>query len=323
VVGLELAPVVPAGIGATGGADAPGGAQREVHGDGVDQALTRDGRQGAERLGVDRDAERLGPVARRDCGVSANEHSSATVLHSFETDAQGWVPVNAGMGDSVARSAPFANDGAAGLEVVSAKDGTRYGADLTEPLDLTGTSVLKSDLLAGDTGTPSGRRLPEPRLPGTASLVRSGDAGTSSGVPRCRREPGPAHIERFWVLVMFAQLTDVRRTGVCSASGRLAGSVPREGRVVVVVESDLGDCGWCTRAQCASSDPAGGLRGLGHRDADPGHGRPGAGVSFEDDGTSVRDGDTGGVVGGDVVDTGCAPGPDHCAVTDENRRADT
>lgn len=75
------------------------------------------------------------------------------VLYSFESGVEGWAPVTPGLGDSVAQSIAFHTDGAAGLEVVAAQDGNWYGLNLDAPLDLTGMSVLKFDLLAGDTGS--------------------------------------------------------------------------------------------------------------------------------------------------------------------------
>jgi alpha-galactosidase len=70
-------------------------------------------------------------------------------LFSFETGTDDFTIANPGDGGTVAQSTTFHTDGAHGLAVTTPLGGNWYGARTTEPLDLTGTSMLKVDVRAG------------------------------------------------------------------------------------------------------------------------------------------------------------------------------
>ncbi|HLL65833.1 MAG TPA: NPCBM/NEW2 domain-containing protein [Micromonosporaceae bacterium] len=74
-------------------------------------------------------------------------------LFSFESGTEGWSFANADPGGSVEHSTGFHTDGAHGLRVITTASGNWFGRALTEPLDLTGTSMLKYDVRTGANGT--------------------------------------------------------------------------------------------------------------------------------------------------------------------------
>jgi alpha-galactosidase len=70
-------------------------------------------------------------------------------LFSFESGTDDFTIANPGDGGTVAQSPDFHTDGTQGLAVTTPLGGNWYGARLAEPLDLTGTSLLKVDVRAG------------------------------------------------------------------------------------------------------------------------------------------------------------------------------
>jgi alpha-galactosidase len=74
-------------------------------------------------------------------------------LFSFESGDEGFTIANPADGGSVARSAEFHTDGAYGLAVTTPVTGNWYGRTFDQPLDLRGTTMLKFDVHAAETGT--------------------------------------------------------------------------------------------------------------------------------------------------------------------------
>ncbi|WP_345565975.1 NPCBM/NEW2 domain-containing protein [Nonomuraea rosea] len=74
-------------------------------------------------------------------------------LFSFESGTDGFTIANPGDGGTVAQSPLFHTDGAAGLKVATPAGGNWFGRALSAPLDLTGKTMLKFDVQAGDIGT--------------------------------------------------------------------------------------------------------------------------------------------------------------------------
>ncbi|GAA4516277.1 MULTISPECIES: NPCBM/NEW2 domain-containing protein [Nonomuraea] len=74
-------------------------------------------------------------------------------LFSFETGTDGFTIANPGDGGTVARSPLFHTHGTSGLKVSTPVAGNWFGRPLDEPLDLTGTSMLRFDVRAGEVGT--------------------------------------------------------------------------------------------------------------------------------------------------------------------------
>ena len=94
------------------------------------------------------------PVLR--CGGAGPEDPIQPVqrpLFSFESGTDGFTIANAGSGGSVEQSPTFHTDGGYGLLVHTPVNGNWFGRNLAEPLDLTGTSMLKFDVTAATTGT--------------------------------------------------------------------------------------------------------------------------------------------------------------------------
>lgn len=93
------------------------------------------------------------------CGSSTPDDPVRPVertLFSFESDTEDWTIANPGDGGTMSRSTAFHTHGEYGLEVNTPISGNWFGRPLTEPLDLTGTSVLKFDVRAGQTAGTSG-----------------------------------------------------------------------------------------------------------------------------------------------------------------------
>jgi len=93
------------------------------------------------------------------CGDSTPDDPVSPVertLFSFEADDEGWTIANPGDGGTWTRSAAFHTDGGYGLEVATPLSGNWFGRTFAEPLDLTGTSVLRFDVLAGTTAGTTG-----------------------------------------------------------------------------------------------------------------------------------------------------------------------
>jgi alpha-galactosidase len=74
-------------------------------------------------------------------------------LFSFESGTEGFAPINADPGGSVAQTTAFHTDGAHGLHVTVPSSGNWFGTALSTPLDLTGTSRLKFDVKTAAAGT--------------------------------------------------------------------------------------------------------------------------------------------------------------------------
>jgi alpha-galactosidase len=85
-----------------------------------------------------------------DAGPTDPIQPVARTLFSFESGTDGFTMANAG---SVERSDTFHTDGAYGLLVHTPVDGNWFGRNLSDPLDLTGTSMLKFDITAASTGS--------------------------------------------------------------------------------------------------------------------------------------------------------------------------
>ncbi|GAA4970949.1 NPCBM/NEW2 domain-containing protein [Nonomuraea thailandensis] len=74
-------------------------------------------------------------------------------LFSFETGTEGFTIANPGDGGTVAQSPLFHTEGANGLKVSTPVAGNWFGRPLSTPLDLSGATMLRFDLKAGDVGT--------------------------------------------------------------------------------------------------------------------------------------------------------------------------
>ncbi|GAB3435098.1 NPCBM/NEW2 domain-containing protein [Actinophytocola sediminis] len=93
------------------------------------------------------------------CGSSTPDdpvQPAERTLFSFETDTEGWTIANPGDGGTWTRSTAFHTDGDHGLAVDTPLSGNWFGRVLTEPLDLTGTSVVRFDVRAGTTAGTTG-----------------------------------------------------------------------------------------------------------------------------------------------------------------------
>jgi alpha-galactosidase len=77
----------------------------------------------------------------------------ARTLFSFESGTDGFTIANPDSGGSVEPTSAFHTDGAGGLLVHTPVNGNWFGRNLAEPLDLSGTSMLKFDLSAAAVGT--------------------------------------------------------------------------------------------------------------------------------------------------------------------------
>ena len=74
-------------------------------------------------------------------------------LFSFESGTDGWTIANPDGGGSVEQSAAFHTDGSAGLLVHAPTNGNWFGRNLSDPLDLSGATMLKVDVKAAGAGT--------------------------------------------------------------------------------------------------------------------------------------------------------------------------
>lgn len=74
-------------------------------------------------------------------------------LFSFESGTEGFTIANPGDGGSVSQTPLFHTEGANGLKVATPVAGNWFGRALDTPLDLTGATMLKFDLKAGQVGT--------------------------------------------------------------------------------------------------------------------------------------------------------------------------
>ncbi|MEV0819625.1 NPCBM/NEW2 domain-containing protein [Nonomuraea rubra] len=74
-------------------------------------------------------------------------------LFSFESGTEDFTIANPGDGGTVAQSPLFHTEGTNGLKVSTPVAGNWFGRPLATPLDLTGATMLKFDLKAGDAGT--------------------------------------------------------------------------------------------------------------------------------------------------------------------------
>ncbi|WP_169789034.1 NPCBM/NEW2 domain-containing protein [Nonomuraea candida] len=74
-------------------------------------------------------------------------------LFSFESGTDDFTIANPGDGGTVAQSPLFHTDGAHGLKVSTPVAGNWFGRALAAPLDLSGKTMLKFDVKAGDVGT--------------------------------------------------------------------------------------------------------------------------------------------------------------------------
>jgi alpha-galactosidase len=93
------------------------------------------------------------------CGSSTPQDPVLPVertLYSFETDTEGWTIANPGDGGTWERSDAFRTNGEYGLAADTPLSGNWFGRTLSEPLDLTGTSVLKFDVRAGQVAGTTG-----------------------------------------------------------------------------------------------------------------------------------------------------------------------
>jgi alpha-galactosidase len=120
------------------------------------------------------------------CGDSTPDDPVEPVdrtLFTFETGTDDFTIANPGDGGEVAQTTAFHTDGEHGLRVTTPLGGNWYGTRLAQPLDLTGTGMLKADVRGGPAAGTTGE-LAVQTGPGMSWCQGSRWAWTEAGTSR-------------------------------------------------------------------------------------------------------------------------------------------